>query len=433
MWQWGQFLDHDIDLTPVVTPAERLDIAVPRGDLWFDPHSTGAESIPLARSLYTTVGGVRQQMNQITAFIDASTVYGSDAERANALRTLDGTGRLKTSAGNLLPFNEAGLPNAPSSTDAFFLAGDFRANEVPSLTAMHTLFVREHNYWARQIRRDHSELDGNEIYEQARAIVAGELQAITYREFLPVLLGPNALPRYAGYDSRVNPGIANEFATAAFRFGHSMLTGDIWRLDSRGRQIADGHLPMARAFFQPDEVVNHGIDSMLRGLAAQRSEEVDTLMVDGVRNFLFGEPGSGGFDLAALNIQRGRDHGLASYNQTRQDYGLRPARSFADVNPDPAVQANLADVYDSVDDIDLWVGGLAEPHRPGALVGETVGVILTEQFRRLRDGDRFWYQAYLPADMVDLVEAQTLARIIRRNTDIGRELPDNVWRVGRRN
>ena len=153
-------------------------------------------------------------------------------------------------------------------------------------------------------------------------------------------------------------------------------------------------------------------------------------MIDDVRNFLFGPPGAGGFDLASLNIQRGRDHGLPGYNQARVDFGLEPAAGFADVNPDPLVQANLAAAYETVDDVDLWVGGLAEPHVPGALVGETILTILKDQFERLRDGDRFWYQGYLPPEMVRIVEDQTLARIIRRNTEIGNELRDNPFRVG---
>lgn len=428
LWQWGQFLDHDLDLTPVTEPPEPFDIPVPSGDAWFDPRGEGATKIPLDRSAYVVVDEVRQQINAITAFIDASNVYGSDPVRARALRALDGSGRLRTGPGDLLPCNDRGLPNAEQGDDpCFFLAGDFRANEQVGLTALHTLFVREHNYWAARFAHSDPQLDDEAIYQQARAIVGAEMQAITYREFLPLLLGPGALAPYRGYDPSVHPGISNAFATAGYRVGHTMLPETLRRLDDDLQPLALGDLPLARAFFNPAEIRERGIEPLLRGLAWQRAQAVDNRLSDAVRNFLFGPPGAGGFDLAALNIQRGRDHGLASYNEVRLAFGLEPAREFGDIHPDPAVQADLATAYASVEDVDVWVGGLAEPHAPGAMVGETFRAILVDQFERLRDGDRFWYQGYLPPPLVREVERQTLARILRRNTAIGSEVPDRIF------
>lgn len=149
-----------------------------------------------------------------------------------------------------------------------------------------------------------------------------------------------------------------------------------------------------------------------------------------MRNFPFGPPGSGGFDLASLNIQRGRDHGLPSYAQMRIDLGLAPVTSFADVSSNPDIQARLASVYDTVDQIDPWVGGLCEDHQPGALVGALVGTVLARQFEAVRDGDRFWYQHALPPQLRDLVEQQTLARIIRRNTSTIFEIDNQVFLTG---
>ena len=429
LWQWGQFLDHDIDLTPTAEPAEPFDILVPAGDPWFDPSNRGDATIALERSTINTVRGVRQQVNAITAFIDASNVYGSDPQVAEQLRTLDGTGRLATSEGDLLPFNEAELPNAPSSDSSFFLAGDFRANEQVALTAMHTLFVREHNFWADAVARSNPELAGDEIYHYARALVGAEMQAITYREFLPLLLGRDALPPYRGYDDGVNPGINNVFATAAYRVGHTMLSSQLLRVGPTGEESEAGHLSLADAFFSPDEIVNHGIDDILRGLASQKAQQVDMMVIDDVRNLLFGPPGAGGLDLASLNIQRGRDHGLPGYNQVRRDFGLPPVRGFDELTSDPIAREQLADAYGSVDSVDIWVGGLAERHVAGALVGRTFYTILRDQFLRLRDGDRFWYERHLPPELVELVETQTLDRIIRRNTSIGRELQSDVFRT----
>ena len=226
-WLWGQFVDHDIDLTENADPAEPLPIEVPTGDPFFDPDGDGDVTIGFNRSTYDADTGdtddnPRQQINQITAFLDGSVVYGSDADRAMALRTLEG-GHLKNDGG-LLPFNETGLPNAGGPSDTLFLAGDVRANENAALTAMHTLWVREHNRIADEIAADDPSLSDEDIYQLARAIVTAEIQVITYNEFLPALLGPGALEGYSGYDPTVNPGISNIFSTAAYRFGHSMLS-----------------------------------------------------------------------------------------------------------------------------------------------------------------------------------------------------------------
>jgi len=427
LWQWGQFLDHDIDETPVGDVA--LDIPVPMGDPWFDPMNTGTQVIGMNRSAFSMDGeGDRQQLNEITSFIDASNVYGADEPRAAALRTNDGTGRLVTSAGDLLPFNTDGFDNAPTGNDpSYFFAGDIRANEQVGLTAMHTLFLREHNFWADLFATKYPEANGDELYERARAVVSAEMQAITFNEFLPVLLGDGAMGAYAGYNPAMQPSISNVFASAAYRVGHTMLSPTLSRLDATDQEASEGHLPLQQGFFIPSEISSNGIDSVLRGLASHPAQQIDTYVVDDVRNFLFGPPGSGGFDLASLNIQRGRDHGLPDYNSTRQSFGLSALTSLDQISNDPAIDAGFASVYTSVDEVDPWVGLLAESAAPGSLVGETLQAILVDQFSRLRSGDRFWYEAYLPTDMVNMVNQQTLAVIIRRNTDVGNELSDDVF------
>lgn len=460
-WQWGQFLDHDITETPTADPADPFPIAVPLGDPWFDPASTGAETIPLSRSFTVDVGGVQEQVNAITAWIDGSQVYGSDDERARALRTLDGTGKLKTSDGDLMPFNVDGLHNAPTDHDpTFFLGGDVRANEQVGLTALHIVFVREHNLWAeriaeedrdwirrqrarrsgnggsgggRSLTRDGFEsgraqgLTGDQIYELARAIVSAELQLITYREWLPLLLGPGALDEQSIYDPTIDPSIRNEFATGAFRLGHSMLSPMLLRLDAAGAVIPQGNLTLAGAFFRPSAVIETGIDPILRGLRTQRAQELDSQIIDDVRNFLFGRPGAGGFDLGALNIQRSRDHGLPGYGRARRELGLPEVPGFAQMTSDPEVAARLARAARTPDSLDLWVGGLAEDHVPGALVGPTFHRILTRQFRALRDGDRLWYSRQLPRELRELVERQTLGKVLARTSGLSREEARNPF------
>jgi hypothetical protein len=421
VYAWGQFLDHDIDLTSTLDPADPLPIPVPLGDPFFDPLGTGTQTIGFKRSNYdpdtgTGVGNPRQQINDITAFVDGSQVYGSDSELAASLRTLEG-GRLKTSDGNLLPFD-------PEDGESF-VAGDERVNENIELTSLHTLFVREHNRLADAFAAANPGWSDERIYQAARRIVIAELQAITYNEFIPALLGEGALPRYRGYNARVNPGIANEFSTAAFRLGHSLLGADVEFMDNRGQEVHE-EVPLREAFNNPALVVETGIDPILKYLASDPAQELDNQVVDEVRNFLFGQPGAGGFDLASLNIQRGRDHGLADYNSTRVAYGLRPVTSFAQITRDVEVQRALEEMYGNVNNIDLWVGGLAEDHLRGSTLGPLFQRILVDQFQRLRDGDRFWYQRDLNSRELAQVTGTSLADVIRRNTTTT-NLQDNVF------
>lgn len=435
LWQWGQFLDHDIDLSEGADPAEPANIVVPLGDTFFDPDGTGDQVIGFNRSIYAESSGTstdnpRQQLNEISGWIDASNVYGSDEERADALRTNDGTGKLKTSDGNLLPFNTEGLPNAGGGSDTLFLAGDVRANEQVGLTAMHTLFVREHNRLAEEYAERNPEWDGERIYQKAREIVGAQMQVITYKEFLPALLGDRPLPRYRRYDRSVNGSIQNLFSTAAYRFGHSALSPTLLRLDSEGNEISAGNLSLSNAFFSPSTITDEGgIEPLLRGLASQECQRIDPFVVDDVRNFLFGPPGAGGFDLVSLNIQRGRDHGLPGYNDVRESLGFGRAQDFSDVSSDPETQNRLSTIYESVDDIDLWVGGLSEDPLPGSHLGELFVAIVKGQFKALRDGDRYWYSETLSDNEIRRVERTKLSDIIKRNTDIGDEIQDDVFHV----
>ena len=368
-------------------------------------------------------------MNEITAYIDGSNVYGSNLTRSNELRTFAG-GELKTSAGNLLPLNSAMLPNAGGTDPAMFLAGDVRSNEQVGLTAMHTLFVREHNRLAGLLTTQNPLLTDEQLYQTARRIVGAELQIITYNEFLPMLLGPGA-PSAAAYvyDSAVNPGIANEFSAAFYRFGHSMLDPELLLVDNAG--VTTDTLSLRDAFFDPDYLKADPtrVDRLLMGLSVQHSQEVDTLIVDDVRSFLFGPPGAGGMDLAALNLQRGRDHGLGDYNTLRTAYGLSPAASFSDITSDTTLAAELVATYGDVDNIDPWVGGLAEDHLPGASVGLLVEAALVDQFTRLRDGDRFFYtaDAFLAgADVTGVIDLDqvSLTEIVELNTVMGGMRPN---------
>jgi peroxidase len=411
MYAWGQFLDHDLDLTMSADPAELFAVEVPTGDEYFDPQATGTKTIPLTRSQYdlatgTSTDNPRQQVTSITAWIDGSMIYGSDDATASSLREHVG-GRMLQGENGLLPADEAG----------FFIAGDIRANENPELASLQTLFVREHNRVAAKLAEKNPTWTDEELYQAARNIVIGEVQVITYKEWLPALLGTNAIKPYQGYNANVNPSIANEFATAAFRLGHSMLGDDIEFLGNNGEAIR-GEVSLAEAFFNPTLITENNIDPILKYLASDPSSQIDTQIVGSVRNFLFGPPGAGGLDLASLNIQRGRDHGLADYNSLRAAYGLPKVASFAQITSDVDLQLQLKSLYGTVDNIDAWVGMLAEDHVRGASVGPLVQRILADQFSRLRDGDRFWYQRSLAGKELQDVQNTTLADVMRRNTNL---------------
>lgn len=430
VYEWGQFLDHDIGLA-MGGHAEAFDIAVPTGDTSFDPLSTGTKVIFFDRSAFDASTGAtspRQQINTVTSFIDGSQVYGSDDVRAAWLRSGVG-GRLKTRStpqGELLPFNDGTLANDDplhNPVTSLVVAGDVRANEQPGLTVLHTVFAREHNWQAARLAAANPTWNDEKLYQEARKIVIAELQVITYKEFLPAILG-RELPPYTGYRSSLNPGLSNAFATAAYRIGHSMVGPDIGVIDEHFVEIDS--LDLAAIFFNPGVIPSiGGVDPVVRYFAINPMQKVDTQIVDPLRNFLFGPPGAGGFDLAALNIQRGRDHGLGDYNSIRADFGLPKVRSFSQITSDSALAAKLQSVFGSVNSIDPWVGMLAEDHLPGASVGLTHAIIFIDQFSRLRDGDRFWYQngLFTRADLARL-EATRLSDILLRTTGVARLQPN---------
>jgi len=419
LWMWGQFITHDIDLASTSNGSATngtANIAVSSGDV------LAPGPIPMTRSNFVMQGGARQQVNAITTWIDASMVYGSDAARAAALRTNGGTGaKLVTSAGNLPGFNTGTFANDNPlglPANSLFLCGDVRANENVGLTAMHTLFVREHNRLVDVISAQQPSLTNEQKYQLARKIVGAEMQIITYKEFLPALLGTANAPTVQGYsyNPQENASITQSFAVAAFRFGHSALNSQLPRVGNDG--VSSTPLALRDAFFNPSLLASNPsmVETILKGGATQQAEEIDTLFVDDVRNFLFGPPGAGGMDLAALNIQRGRDHGLADYRQLRGAYNLSQPSSFAQIPTTAALRTALQNLYGSINNIDGYIGGLAENHLAGSSVGALFNNIIVSQFERLRDGDRLFYTSNAAGLYNNGVLLPSIASIINLDT-----------------
>jgi peroxidase len=432
VWPWAQFVDHQLDLTVPQDGGTAEVITIPLLDT--DPnedHYYPGRAISVTRSQFRVVGGVRQHANQLTAYVDASNVYGTTPDMCARLRALDGTGKLKTSMADngeeLLPYNTVGLTMdvfGPADQESLFAAGDARANENIALIAMHTIWVREHNRLCNELVRTHPEWAGQDemLFQHARRRVVGTQQHILFDEMLPALLGP--LPTYSGHDDGVDPGVATEFSTVGFRVGHTMLP-DVLQTSANPADT----LSLFDAFFRPSWVQAHGIDALLVGLSVTKQQRVDNVVVDSVRNQLFGPPTTTAMrDLAAINIQRGRDHGIPGYNAVRVAYGLG-AVTWDTMPTTPALRATLAGLYAGPDVLDAWVGCICETHLPGAEVGPLLRAIIWDQARRARAGDRFWYQNDPALSVAERNEiaGTTLGDVLNRNTAPGFTFPRNVF------
>jgi hypothetical protein len=458
-YAYGQFIDHDMDLTPDTGASFPILVAAN------DP--IGPQPLPFNRSLIDPTTGVTtpaEQVNVVTAFLDLSQVYGSSQDVSDALRTFQG-GLLKTGPGNMLPYlngtyftpEQIAVLNMANDAHAvvdseLFAAGDRRANENLELTVLETLFVRNHNRLARVLVATHNDWTDEQLFQTARKLNIAQYQRTIYNEWLPSVFGPNALSRYTGYHPEVNPGIATEFSTVAFRFGHSMLSADIERKGDDGMAVAP-EVSLAVDFFNPHLLNPNGVLDPLTGLtstdigpvlraeASGNGQAMDLLAVGDVRNLLFGNGGQGGDDLMARDVQRARDHGIPDYNTVRTAIGLPIVANFAGViaqgtlrsgqrlsGAEATAQQQLALAYPGgVNTIDVFEGGLAERHVSGSDVGPTFQTIMVDQFERLRDGDRFFYRNLtFTAEETNLfAQANTLAEIIMANTEIT-NLQNNV-------
>ena len=437
-WLWGQFITHEIDFTLTQngrvgengTP-EQANIDIDENDSVMG--APGGSQIRFFRSLYVDVvddNGIvhREHPNSITTWIDGSVIYGSSDSTTNWLRSHDG-GRLKVSEnpyGDLLPVAKDDDDTAPPmsfagfSADVRFIAGDSRANEHIALMSLHVLFMREHNRLADQISEQNPDWNDEEIFQLARKLVAAQIQAITYEEFLPSL--GITLEDYSGFDSNVNPQVTSAFATVAFRMGHSQ-TGDVFlRVDENRQPIENGVMSLFDGFWTTSPVTEEGgISPILRGLAMQVQPANDIYFGEDLRNHLFGLPGAGGMDLCAMDIQRGRDHGVPYYGEIREAFGLSPVTNYSEITSDPDVANRLVQAYAPEDPghIDPLVGMLAEDHLPNSALGETMDALIRDQFTRLRDGDPFYYENDPELDAVESKLTSTrLSHVILQNTEI---------------
>ncbi len=524
-WVWAQFLDHNIDLAlggeSFQPQGEKADIALDPNDP-LDIFHTPAD-IPFTRSYPVPGTGVtnpRESANTVSSYIDAYSVYGT-SDRLDWMREGTQGGDPATRSplmmlpGGYLPTRDArgdassapvmelgsGLVSSPGSA---IVTGDVRGNENIQLTALQTLFVREHNRIVGLLPKGMSD---SEKFNIARRTVIAEIQYITYHEFLPAV--GVKVPDYRGYDPRIDTDVSTEFATVGFRT-HSTVNGDVTvsteasrytqaqldQFQKEGLQptlSADGKtvgltVVLPQELFDPSLVKDIGLGPLLQGIGFKANYKNDEIISGLLRSVPCADPPTCVSDLGAVDLQRGRDHGIPSYNALRRAYGLPPVTSFTQITgessdsfpSDPRLPpgkeidspasltfthlynlfgddlplrsdaalhtpvqsvrltplaARLKAIYGSVDKVDAYVGMVSEKHLAGSDFGPLQQAIWAREFRRLRDGDRFFYGNQIPA--LALIKARygidfrrNLGDLIAANTDIPRsQLPPTVFFV----
>uniref|UniRef100_A0A914C8J2 peroxidase n=1 Tax=Acrobeloides nanus TaxID=290746 RepID=A0A914C8J2_9BILA len=440
--QWGQFMSHDMAKTtlqptancPTCSPVPSK--CIPVGIDSKDPNTLFKERGCLKISRSAPICGTgssspREQLNENTGFVDASMIYGSSTKDLHKFR--DGrTGFLKMDRFNemmVLPFDHSKC-TAAATCKATFVAGDIRANLFIGLSSLHIMFAREHNRLATALQSLNPAWSGDRLFQEARKIVGAEVHAILYKEFLPKILGSafdTVIGPYKGYDPNVDPTISNEFTTSGYRFGHGMLMEKYPRLDENGNDVSTGDFTFGEGVFKSNKILfEGGIDPIVRGFWSTPVKRPHR-MTPAVTESMFGST-----DLGSLNIQRGREHGIPSYNKWRQFCGSPPAKTFddlADKMLDSSIRDELKKHYPSPDDMDLYVGAMVEDPVVGGLVGSTLACIIGDQFKRTRDGDRFYFEnkgIFTPAQLAELHKI-TLSRILCDNGDRITKVPKDSF------
>jgi len=534
---WGQFMDHTFGLRQEVG-GENAPIAFSAADP-LETFTNTFGNIGFTRTPAAPGTGVttpRQQINTVSSYIDAFSVYGGTNARLEWLREGPVDGNLANNGARLLLAPDGTLPRRTARGNAAtapemalmgrlvaapgkaMLAGDQRANENVALTATHTLFAKEHNRIVNALPRA---LGEEARFQIARRVVGAEQQFITYTEFLPAL-GLTLAP-YRGYNPNVNASLGNEFAVVGYR-AHSMIHGELEpsvpegtftdaqleAFEDQGIEVEheDGEvvlvIPLNLAFGNPDLLQAIGVAPVLKGVGSESEYRNDEQIDNQLRSVLFQvpKPGipdpsvcldgpplpdcfQGVSDLGAIDIERGRDHGMPLYNDLRRAYGLAPKTSFTAItgeatdrfpttdplisrtNPldDPNIldfvelrdidgnvipfgteeadaaavtgkrrttlAARLRALYGTPDKLDAFAGMVAERHVGGSEFGELQRAVWRKQFEALRDGDRFFYlnDPALPAIRAGfgVDYRRTLAQVIEANTNL--DVQDNVFKA----
>ncbi|XP_075883262.1 dual oxidase 1 [Nelusetta ayraudi] len=396
-----------------------MNIPVPKGDPVFDPLATGKVLLPFQRGLSDKVSGQspsnpRIQVNLVTSWIDGSSIYGPSTSWSDSLRSFSG-GRLVSGSEWNMPSRARGPSFMWSAADpstgdhgpqGLYVLGNAWANENMFTAAEGIIWFRYHNYVASRLREEHPGWSDEALFQNARKTVVATFQNIALYEWLPANLGDKKLPPYAGYQKFVDPGVSPEFQAAAMRFGITMAPPGVYMRNRscHFREIAsaDGGssaaLRLCNSFWkrQSDSMrTGLDVDELIMGMASQIAEREDHIVVEDLRDFMYGPLRFTRTDLVAMTIQRGRDFGLRSYTEVRKSLNLPPVTTFRDINPElsstnPQLLRDLEELYDGdVSKLELFPGGLLESlDGPGPVFS----AVILDQFERTRNGDRFWFE-----------------------------------------
>ncbi|KAI9020324.1 heme peroxidase [Hyaloraphidium curvatum] len=446
------------------TTPEPWPLAIPSCDPVFDPLCAGTPQpaeMAFTRNLAVTNAsdspGRRRAINSVSAFVDLSPLYADDPESAAFLRR-DTGGLLRS---HVIPTTyvedgvsttvDAEFPPLIREIDGpwsrykvpraglvdpgdLFAVGAMSFNGAIPTISLVTLFHRNHNRLARLLSQENPSWDDATLFEEARRRNIAHYQRVTFFEYLPVLLGSNALPPYQGYNASLDPGIDCFFAMATMRYGHSEVGDSVRIVPPRTSPHPELSVPFVQPAFRPLSLLEtYDIGAPLLGAAVTVQRDVDIYYSDSLRSKVWDHPNRGGRDEAAIDIERGRDCGCGNYLNARRALGLPVPAAFAEVAEDPALAERMAEAYGGrLELLDALVGAYAEPKVNGGNLGATFFESLVRQFARLRDGDRFYYLAD-EAGFTDLERAEignvTLRKLVLLNSPGLAEVdvPRDLW------
>lgn len=415
---FGQLVMFElVDTDDTTCPVELLKIPVPECDIEFDKDCKGDKHLPYERVVYDKRTGQspnipRKQVNKATSYIDSSFVYGNSLVRALSLQADKSPKLSMGDAWSKYPQkNSDGLPFVANPDPIehkihdqleFWKLGDKHIQENPALLSLGVLLFRWHNYIVGRLKsEEHHGFD--ETFSRAREWVIAYVQNIIVYEWLPLLLN-ESLPAYSGYKSDIYPDVTAVFDAAAIRYIFTLIPAGIQQSffrNSRCESTLGGKykgVRLCNTYWRAQDILmqrEQSVEEILLGLVTQIAEAEDTGIVEDLQSKFYGPLHFSRHDLIAQTIMRGRDYGLPDYNSVREQLGLKRLQEWGEINPElnktyPKLLLELQRLYKSIDNIDVFVGGMFETTSAGP--GETFRTIIIDQFTRIRDGDRFWFE-----------------------------------------